>query len=49
MIQTADVVSMLEEYYQLDPKCLKTFKKLAGQEICFDWSEPLLKIYDENH
>lgn len=42
-----EVVVMLQEYVKLDPKCIKAFKKLCGQETCFGWQEPLVKIFDE--
>lgn len=41
------VVLMLQEYAKLDSKCIKAFKKLCGQETCFEWEEPLVKIFDE--
>lgn len=42
-----EVVDMLKEYVKLDPKCVETFKKLCGRKTCFDWEEPLVKIFDE--
>ena len=42
-----EVVEMLKEYVKLDPKSIKAFKKLCGRETCFDWEEPLVKIFDE--
>ena len=42
-----EVVLMLQEYAKLDSKCIKPFKKLCGQETCFGWEEPLIKIFDE--
>jgi len=24
-----------------------TFEKLCGQSTCFDWEEPLMRIFDE--
>ncbi len=42
-----EVVLMLQEYAKLDPRCIKAFKKLCGQETCFGWEEPLVKIFDE--
>lgn len=44
-----EVVIMLQEYAKLDPKCIKAFKKLCGQETCFEWEEPLVKIFDEQN
>lgn len=42
-----EVVLMLQEYAKLDAVCIKAFKKLCGQSTCFDWEEPLVKIFDE--
>lgn len=42
-----ETVSMLQEYAQLDLKCVKAFEKLCGQETCFGWEESLVKIFDE--
>lgn len=42
-----EAVETLEEYAKLDSKCIKAFKKLCGQETCFDWEEPLVKIFDK--
>jgi len=42
-----EVVLMLQEYVKFDSKCIKAFKKLCGQETCFGWEEPLVKIFDE--
>jgi len=41
-----EVASMLQEYAELDPKCIKAFKKLCDQETCFGWEEPLVEILD---
>lgn len=43
-----EVVLMLQEYAKLDSKCIKAFKKLCGQETCFGWEDPLVKIYNES-
>jgi len=40
-----DIVLMLKDYAKLDPKCVKAFKKLCGQDTCFGWEEPLVKLY----
>jgi len=40
---------MLKEYAKLDSKCIKAFKKLCGQETCFGWKEPLVKIFDKQN
>ncbi len=42
-----EVVVMLQEYAELDRSCIKAFAKLIGKETCFDWEEPLVKIFDE--
>ena len=42
-----EAVVMLQEYAKLDSRCIKAFKKLCGQKICFEWQEPLVKIFDE--
>lgn len=39
-----EVVGVLENYANLDPKCIKTFNKLSGRETCFDWEKPLLTL-----
>lgn len=44
-----EVVLMLKEYAKLDSKCIKAFKKLCGQETCFGWEEPLVKIFNEQN
>jgi hypothetical protein len=42
-----EVVNVLQEYIKLDSSCIKAFKKLCGQSTCFEWEEPLVKIFDE--
>ncbi len=42
-----EVVGMLQEYAKLDPQCINTFEKLCGRETCFEWEEPLVRIFDE--
>ncbi|MFA4889476.1 MAG: SWIM zinc finger family protein [Candidatus Omnitrophota bacterium] len=43
-----DVVQMLIEYSQIDPKCIKAFKPFSGIGITsFGWEEPLIRILDE--
>jgi len=42
-----EVVLILQEYVKLDVRCIKAFKKLCGQEVCFSWKEPLVKMFDE--
>jgi len=41
------VVEMLKKYAQIDPDCIITFEALGGRETCFDWEEPLVRIWDE--
>src|SRR3989338_2998817 len=42
------VVEMLEKYVQIDPDCINAFKSLVGIGItCFQWEEPLVRIWDE--
>ena len=42
------VVEMLEEYVKIDPDCINAFKSLIGIGItCFQWEEPLVRIWDE--
>lgn len=43
-----EAVSVLEEYVKLDPNCIKAFEKLCGLETCFEWEDPLVKIFDEH-
>ncbi|MBL7155078.1 MAG: SWIM zinc finger family protein [Candidatus Portnoybacteria bacterium] len=44
-----EVVLMLQEYAKLEPKCIKLFKKLCGQETSFSWEESLVKMFDEQN
>src|SRR3989338_6001856 len=42
------VVEILEKYAQIDPDCINAFKSLIGIGItCFQWEEPLVRIWDE--
>lgn len=41
------VVTILKEFVKLDSKCIKSFEKLCGQETCFGWEEPLVRMIDE--
>ncbi|MCX5699505.1 MAG: hypothetical protein NTX01_07390 [Candidatus Omnitrophica bacterium] len=44
----SEVVRVLEESAQVDPKCIEAFKALIGIGItCFGWEEPLIRILDE--
>lgn len=40
-------VDLLKKFAQLEPKCIKTFKKLVNKETCFGWEEPLVRLFDE--
>lgn len=43
-----EVVRVLEEFAQIDPKCIEAFKTIIGIGItCFGWEEPLIRILDE--
>jgi len=42
-----EVVLMLSEFAKLDSICIKSFKRLSGQETCFGWEEPLVEIFNE--
>ena len=43
-----EVVRVLEEFAQIDPKCIEAFKAIIGIGItCFGWEEPLIRIFDE--
>ena len=44
-----ETVLVLKEYAELDSMCVKTFKKLCNRETCFNWEEPLVKMFDENN
>lgn len=44
-----ETVSVLEEYAKIDLNCIKAFESLCGEETCFDWEEPLVKIVDEGN
>jgi len=41
------VVETLQEYAKLDPQCINTFEILCRKETCFEWEEPLVRIFDE--
>ena len=43
-----ETVSVLEEYAKLDSNCIKSFDKLCEQKTCFEWEDPLVRIFDEN-
>ena len=40
-------VEVLEEFVQLDKRCVDTFELLCKQSTCFDWEAPLVRMYDE--
>lgn len=44
-----ETVSVLEEFVELDSSCIKTFEKLCGQSTCFNWEEPLVRMFDEQN
>ena len=44
-----ETVAVLQEYTKLDPSCIKAFKKLCSYSTCFDWEEPLVRIFDESN
>ena len=39
-----EVVVVLENYANLDPKCIKSFNNLSGRETCFGWEKLLLTL-----
>jgi hypothetical protein len=39
-----EVVSVLQEFSNLDPSCVSAFEKLKNKETCFGWEKLLLKI-----
>ncbi|HZX10437.1 MAG TPA: SWIM zinc finger family protein, partial [Acidobacteriota bacterium] len=41
------VVEMLQEYVKREHQCIDAFEKLCGRETCFEWEEPLVRIFDE--
>ncbi len=43
-----EAVVVLREFVKLCPSCVKSFKKLCGQSTCFDWEEPLVKLFDDD-
>ena len=42
-----DTVALLQKYAELDRSSIRAFKKLCTVSTCFDWQEPLVKIFDE--
>jgi len=42
-----ETVDVLKEYIKFDSSYIKMFEKLCGQSTCFDWEEPLVKLFDE--
>jgi len=42
-----ETVALLQKYAELDRECIRAFKKLCAVSTCFDWQEPLVKIFDE--
>ena len=41
-------VEVLRKFAELDPECIKSFKKLANRDTCFGWEESLVEILDES-
>ncbi len=39
--------NVLEEYAKLDSSCIKSFEKLCDKSTCFEWSDSLIRIFDE--
>lgn len=39
-----EMVSVLEDFFKLDPACIEAFNRLKGKETCFGWEKPLLVI-----
>lgn len=42
-----ETVSVLKNFAELDPLCVRVFQKLKGKETCFGWEESLLKLIDQ--
>lgn len=42
-----EAVSVLVEYVKLKSSCAKSFNLLLNRETCFDWENPLVKIYKQ--
>jgi hypothetical protein len=42
-----EVAAVLEQYAAAEPRVVKTFARLAGQKTCFEWEEPLVRLWDE--
>lgn len=43
----SEVIEALEEFAKIDPDCIKAFEILCGRKTCFEWDEPLIRIWDE--
>ena len=43
----SEVVGMLSDFAQIDSSCIATFESLCGKQTCFDWEDPLVRIFDE--
>jgi len=41
------IAKILEQYTQLEPKCIRTFEKLIDGDNPFGFEDELIKIYDE--
>jgi len=42
-----ELVALLEEFAKIDPLCIDAFESFCGKKYCFDWQEPLVRIFDE--
>ncbi len=40
------VVAVLIEFADIDPKCTNAFKKLKNRKTCFGWEHPLLELVE---
>ena len=45
----SEVVGMLIDFAQSDPACIDAFEQLCGKQTCFDWEDPLVRIFDERN
>ncbi|MCK5581543.1 MAG: SWIM zinc finger family protein [Candidatus Omnitrophica bacterium] len=44
-----DVVNLLQEYVRMDDKCMEVFKGLLGKDTCFNWENPLVRMFEAWH
>ena len=45
----SEVVGLLIDFAQLDPACIDAFEQLCGKQTCFNWEDPLVRIFDEKN